>query len=371
MAKEQKEEGWKDRNTIVKKFKVSGEFGWMHLWIGESKADGRKFIRLYRYMNWFGIPNAKYLLYVQKLLKKGAEELGWDYDSSREVKVVEEKLKTITHKATKQSDESLKSYIPEEIIEFIHNHPQTASKLIQLVDVENLDEEDVQYITELLQILNDTILKAGRRLKVSFQELVGRLTKEDDKSMNELCDLMDSWSLMQITSLLQIVKKRLNDIDIFEKMIHDENTYEINTDKSIHRILERSMWIVDDSYWIVQSNKSLRTFIGNEIEKQHSKKRPDFVCVNQGNRLIILEIKRPLIELSKEEIDQAELYQRIIKKYKGQNYTSIRVILVGNTISDEAREVVDLRKNIEIRTYQDFLESCRKRYEEYLKVIEK
>ena len=75
--------------------------------------------------------------------------------------------------------------------------------------------------------------------------------------------------------------------------------------------------------------------------------------------------------MKKDEIDQAELYQRVIKKYKGQNYSSIRVILVGNKISDEAREIVELRRNIEIKTYQDFLESCRKRYEEYLKVIEK
>lgn len=369
MAKEQEEEGFKGRNDVIKKFKVTGDFGWMHLWIAESKADGRKFMRLYRYMNWFGIPNAKYLASVQKLLKKGAEELGWKYDSENEVKIEEE---TKSSKKTKKtSNESLNTYIPDEIIEFIHNHPKTAKKLIELVDFENLDDEDIKYISELLDILNNTILKAGKKLKLSFQELISKISTEtDNKSMDELCDLMDSWSLMQITSLLQIVKKRLNDIDIFEKMIHDEKTYEINTDKSIHRILEKSMWIIDDSYWIVQSNKSLRTFIGDEIEKKYSKKRPDFVCVNHGNKLIILEIKRPSIKLAKTEIDQAELYQRIIKKYKGQNYNSIRVILIGNKISDEAREVVELRKNIEIKTYQDFLESCRKRYEEYLKVIE-
>jgi hypothetical protein len=367
---EEKKEGFKDRNDVVKKFKVTGDFGWMHLWIAESKADGRKFMRLYRYMNWFAIPNAKYLASVQKLLKKGAEELGWTYGSDKEAIIKEEKSTEAS--ITKSKDENLKVYIPDEIIEFIHNHPKTANKLIELVDFENLDDDDIKYISELLSILNNTILKAGKKLKISFQELIGKISKEnDDKSMDKLCDLMDSWSLMQITSLLQIVRKRLNDIDIFEKMIHDEKTYEINTDKSIHRILEKSMWIIDDSYWIVQSNKSLRTFIGDEVEKKHSRKRPDFVCVNHGNKLIILEIKRPSIDLGKEELDQAELYQRIIKRYKGQNYHSIRIILIGNTISDEAREVVELRKNIELKTYQDFLESCRKRYEEYLRVIEK
>ena len=129
--------------------------------------------------------------------------------------------------------------------------------------------------------------------------------------------------------------------------------------------------MLDDKYWIVQSNKSLRNFIGDKIEKKNGKKRPDFVCVNQGNSLIILEIKRPSLKLKKEDLDQAELYQRLIKRYKGSSYSSIRVILIGNIITDEAREIVDLRKNLEIASYQDFLENVRNRYQEYLDVVEK
>ena len=67
---------------------------------------------------------------------------------------------------------------------------------------------------------------------------------------------------------------------------------------------------------------------------------------------------------------QAELYQRIIRKYKQQNFTPVDVYLIGNKISDEAKEIVDLRKWIHIKTYQDFLDNCRKRYQEYLNVVE-
>ena len=67
---------------------------------------------------------------------------------------------------------------------------------------------------------------------------------------------------------------------------------------------------------LLPSNKSLRDFIGESMEKEdkkYNKKRPDFVCVDHDNKTIILEIKRPSVELKKEEIDQAVLYLRMIK----------------------------------------------------------
>ena len=90
MSTEEEREGFKSRNNVLKKFKLTGEFGWMQLWIAEDKETKRQFMRLYRYMNWFVIPNPKYLVYVQQLLKKGAEELGWPYNSNNEVKITEE-----------------------------------------------------------------------------------------------------------------------------------------------------------------------------------------------------------------------------------------------------------------------------------------
>ena len=192
--------------------------------------------------------------------------------------------------------------------------------------------------------------------------------------MQELSDLMDKWNLYQITNLVNILKTRLETIETFEQMIQDEKTYEINTDKSIHRVLEKSMWLIDENYWIVQSNKTLRTFIGDEIIKlnpEYQNKRPDFACVNRENKLIIIEIKRPLIELKQKEIDQAELYMRLVKKFKGQKYSSIEVYLVGNKISNEAREISEFRRGIQLKTYNDLLEEAKKRYQEYLKIIEK
>ncbi len=265
----------------------------------------------------------------------------------------------------------------KEIITVVENLPQAIESLPkqkrkdipdQIIKI--LETEDPNFIYQILS----AITGSSERFKLELKALLEKIPKDkgSTKGLEELGEFMDKWNLHQITSLLGIIKSRLQTLETFEQMIHDESTYEIRGDKSIHRVLEKSMWLIDDKYWIVSSNKSLRDFLGEELvkrDRQYAKKRPDFVCVNHDNRIIILEIKRPSVELKKAEMDQAELYLRLIKKYKADKKT-VEVILVGNTISDEALEISEIRTLIKIQTYQDFLEKCRARYEQYLKIVE-
>ena len=359
--------GFESRNDILKKYRSVGKYGWMHLILARRRADGKHFLRLKRYMNWFSIPDEKTLTTVQNMLWKGARELGWAYDTRKEVKIREIRGEGATQGP--QITKHVREEIDQTLLDLLEEKPEIGKRLLEL----DLKEKDVGYTFQLLDIANSTILRSSDRLKTAFKEVIGKIACQDARGMQELSDLMEQWNLLQITSLANIVRTRLGTIETFEEMIHDEATYEINTDRSIHRVLEKNMWLIDDSYWIAQSNRSLRTFIGDEIEKadkKHKAKRPDFACVNSDRRLIIVEIKRPSLTLKKTELDQAELYQRIIMKYKQESYSGIEVHLVGNKVSGEAREIVELRRGIQIKTYQDFLDRCRKRYQEFLSVIE-
>ena len=86
---DKKQPGFTDRNVIIKTYKISGKFGWMHLVLAQRKADGKRFLRLKRYMNWFSIPDNRMLSAVQKMLNKGANELGWAYDKTKDVVIQE------------------------------------------------------------------------------------------------------------------------------------------------------------------------------------------------------------------------------------------------------------------------------------------
>jgi hypothetical protein len=356
---------WASRNKVLKVLKSTDEQGWLHLYIAQRIDNQKTFIRLKKYMNWFSIPSPKHLLLIQDMLKQGAEEIGWAYKDISNFKIDIETGENLDY----IEKESFLGEIPDEIIDFMENFPEFVPKILAL----KISNDDLKYIIDLVNLLEDSIIQSGARFKTAFKEVIEKISEQDTQGIQELSDLMKSWNLLKITSITSLIKNRLETIETFEQMIHDDRTYEINTENSIHRLLEKSMWLVDENYWISQSNRSLRNFIGDEIIKQHkefSQKRPDFACVDHESKLIILEIKRPSIELTKKELDQAELYQRLIKRYKSQTYKSIDVYLIGNKISNEALEIAELRKGITIKTYDDLLENCRKRYKKYLDIIE-
>lgn len=277
-AKEEERPKWTDMNDILKVYKYySKRYSWMHLVVAQGKFSKKKYLRLKKYYNWFSIPDAGYLAVIQNILKNGAKELEWEYDKDLEVRLEEVKDE-------KEKKEILKSDksggAPEEILEFIKKFPDFTKKLISL-DLENKKPEE---ILEVMNMTADAIAASGDRFRVAFQELLGKISQEEPRSMMDLSDLMEKWNLHQITSLSNIVKSRLDTIASLEEAIHKEETYELKEDKSMHRILEKNMWLIDERYWIAQSNKSLRKYLGDEMMKEdaeYKSKRPDFVCVKK------------------------------------------------------------------------------------------
>src|SRR5205807_1863770 len=101
------------------------------------------------------------------------------------------------------------------------------------------------------------------------------------KATEGLSDMMEQLTLRQITAVAAEVQRRMELLALFKKRMVDDRTYEIRGDGSIHRLLEKAMWIVDERYWLMHSNESLRTIVGNDLareDRQFERKRPDFVC---------------------------------------------------------------------------------------------
>lgn len=237
---------------------------------------------------------------------------------------------------------------------------------------ELVERQGSDFVVALLSSVDAAIPRGQERIRVAFQDVIKRLSKEPARALQELADLMDHWNLLQVTSLVNVLKARLNTIETFEALIVDDNTYELREDKSIHRTLEKSMWLLDDEFWIAQANRTLRLLIAKELAKEdqrHAQRRPDFACVDAVGRTVLVEIKRPSLELRKPEVDQAELYIRLVRKHRGDRKRPT-IFLIGRRISDEAHELAEMRGYPVLMTYQELAENCRRRYQEYLKIVE-
>lgn len=282
-------------------------------------------------------------------------------------------------KTKKQLLESIKSKkISEvttagEVKKIVSEYPEFLKEIVTAIDPGKLGKEDMDKVTVLLGQLAGAVVSANSGFRQAFLGVVKKLPQQKQRALEELELLLDSWSLQQITFVAQQVKGRLETIELFKKQILDERTYEINGDKSIHRILEKAMWLIDERYWLLQSNATLRTLIGNDLskqdKKQFGKKRPDFVCGTVGEKLIIIELKRPSHTLKTDDLNQLETYLSIAEQHL--SYRSCEAYLIGNKKdSDLLRRLKHRSNNFKILTYADLVGTAETRYREYLKNID-
>ncbi|MBK6609143.1 MAG: hypothetical protein IPO37_02800 [Saprospiraceae bacterium] len=358
---------WNQRNEIIEAFnsypeKIKDKKSLITLLIAREIEEEKTYLRLKKFRNWLNIFSNNELISVVKLLESGSKRIKWKMDKKS--------ITDIQNITDKKELEKLSKSISKDDGHKVELDNEELSKILS-----SIDEEDNEYIVNILDSIQKIFEHSEKKLKVAFEDVISKISKkENQEGIGKLSDLMSKWNLLQISNISNMVKHRLDTIDRFEKLILSEKTYEIRGDNSIHRMLEKNMWLIDEELWIVQSNKSLRELLGDKILKKHkdqSSKRPDFACINlDSNQLKIIEIKKPSLTLTKTEIDQAENYMLIAEDLNGKGYDKITATLIGNQVSEDARRIIKNRKNIDIITYTDFLQKVRKRYGSYLKKLD-
>jgi hypothetical protein len=189
---------------------------------------------------------------------------------------------------------------------------------------------------------------------------------DDPAATRTLASLLERWSLRQIGDVACEVRRRLEAIALLERVASDERTYELRTDHSIHRVLERSLWLVDERYWLLTSNAQLRTLIGMKISA-HAKLRPDFTCATSGTEGAIVELKRPSHPLQVEDLNQVERYLVLAEQHAPR--TAWRALLIGGRLSAELKRTARHRPAVEIRTFAEVATDARRRYRDYLRIV--
>lgn len=240
------------------------------------------------------------------------------------------------------------------------------------VNSDHLSKKDFDGVIEAFSEISDALTNANASFREVFLSVVKKLPTQRQRALEDLDLLLKGWSLHVITNVAQQVRSRLETIELFERQIQDPRTFEIRGENSIHRILEKAMWLVDEHYWLLHSNTTLRRSIGQALEKNDKERygndRPDFVCGTVGERLILLELKRPSHSLRVDDLNQLETYLTLAEKYF--TFRSGKGYLVGQKSDDELRRRLKYRSGFEILYYADIIDATKKRYHEYLKAID-
>lgn len=307
----------------------------------------------------FHIPNSEQWEQIERVINERlAPRLGW-----RSAKELAGDVRDLASDDLEHAD----------LARSLSQRPELLKRLVERIDLSSVGEGDMESMLDAFGSISDALTNANAGFREAFLAVVGKLPKQKQRALEDLDLLLQGWSLQVITSVAGQVKSRLETLDLFERQVQDERTFELSGDNSIHRILERAMWMIDERYWILTSNATLRTLIGDEMVKRDAKRygrqRPDFVCGSVGSKLIILELKRPSHTLDVDDINQLETYVAVAEEHK--DFGRAEAYLVGTRRSDELARRMKYRSNaFKLLMYSDIIENTRIRYQEFLKSVE-
>jgi ribosomal protein L40E len=251
--------------------------------------------------------------------------------------------------------------------------PKFVTQVLKDLKLDKVSEEDLPKLSEAIGDLAEILMGVDEAQRTAIQKLVKQLPKQGKKAIEELSALMEELTAGQIAAVAGEVKRRVGLLNTFKDRVLDDRTYEITGDGSIHRLLERAMWIVDERYWLMHSNRQLRTIVTTQLAKEDKKfenKRPDFVCGTVDRKLIVIEIKRPSHTLEVEDLNQLERYVMLCQKYNTE-LSGYEAILVGQKESDNLTRTRKLRGGSQkVQTYTQLIDDTERRYGDYLKALE-
>lgn len=256
--------------------------------------------------------------------------------------------------------------------EIVDKRPKLIIDFLKNIDLQKFD---LKQLSIFLDALSERDKDAIEREINLFNEMIKNLNPHDNKSIDDFLEIMDKVTFHGVNSTMRFVLDRQEKINIFQKMVNNDKTYEIRGENSIHKFLEKNIWILDEDYMILSSNQSLKIEIGKEYKKKHkisqSAKRPDFVLRTYKDDLIISEIKRPDYIVKLEDLFQLMEYRSIANELTGKDF-NFSGYLIGKKFAPSVKAYTKDLPNLRIflKSYTDVITEVRNRYKRLLEIVE-
>ncbi len=220
-----------------------------------------------------------------------------------------------------------------------------------------------------LSFLKLSIDSNERENVVKIIESIVDMTAEERA---ELAKILQVTTLSNIVYVMKDIVGRIKNVEILKSLVNDFEKY-TNERDNIQKIMEKCFWLFGEQYTVVSSDKSFTSALQkyyidilNEdlshelklsLDHKDSKKRPDlFLCrqyplTQTPTRLsednIIIELKRPSVDIGITQMRQLEDYMDFIVKSSNFSGTirNWKFYIVGKNLTGEVQARVDENKN--------------------------
>lgn len=211
-----------------------------------------------------------------------------------------------------------------------------------------------------------------------FFKLLKELSELSAKDQQSILKLMDEWDILEAVQAAQLVRGRVIVIQTLKRLI-DEKAPE----KPIMQdLLREHPWIIDPMWQVLHHERSLERVLRETFHSdsnENDQRRLDFLCVGDSAHAIVVEVKRPGLNVGLKELSQLRGYVNTLRdrNEKGGNLSTQRSqidgVLIFSGLKDEpgiTSEIAEMKRaGYRIAPWDHLLEAAEQLHRSYLEII--
>lgn len=230
--------------------------------------------------------------------------------------------------------------------------------------------------TERLGELSQVVVDAYK--EKAFVEAIREMSTLDPESQAAILSIFKELDVLEAVRFSPIVKNRLETISKLEEMIEAN----VPERPDMQQLLAKYPWLLDPSWMTLSEDetyeKLLRRRFGIKARGKEAQKRPDFVCLSDSDRVVVVEIKRPDIKAGYEELSQIEKYVYFLRDQLERSSTPENpkivwgYLIAGNFSEDSSTrgKIRTLQQTfIYTKTWMDLLRGTREAHKDFLDIV--
>jgi hypothetical protein len=222
-----------------------------------------------------------------------------------------------------------------------------------------IDTEDLSRLEDVCERIAAVAVNVETAHGAAIRRSFGSVSEGRETGPRQLASLTEKLLRSDDRAAQAELRRRVGVLELFAEHIEDERSYKITNYRSaIHRLLEQSIWILDERYWLGEEVSALRVALDRAVaerDRPYAKKPPDFACGILDERLIVAAIQAPSKELDIADLDQLE--RHVAACFEVQPFAAFEAILVGKTASEELRKTLELRdRSFRVKTYSQLID---------------
>ena len=193
-----------------------------------------------------------------------------------------------------------------------------------------------------------------------YGALLKHLAEASKSDVAAVAEALDEFGLIDMAHLVEQAKARQTFLDSLETLASNPKTLEA----TIHKAIERNLWIFGPEYSLFSSNKTLQkqveTLLGQRYTGNNASSRPDLLLnENLSGGCLLIEFKRPSHPLNHDDYVQATKYRHELAK---QLNKPIQVLILGGRRSSDF-PTQNREPEVSALSFDDAIASARRQLE--------